>query len=121
MVGVTINATFRVAEEDMEDFKSFIATATEMVREKERDDTIVYEFWESETGSGLFRVSEAYTAVEGLMNHFVNLGDLAAVGGRLLQVEELVLTGDIPDELVANFMVIGPEKVRIFKNLIASR
>src|SRR6266403_870429 len=107
---ITFNGTLTVAEDNLAEFNRWLAKARKTVREKERGQTLVYQDTKLNAKSPICRVIEAYTNVDALLAHVKNLGNVRlGPGARVIQFQ-VVVTGDVPPDILAQLKELPGEQ-----------
>lgn len=104
---VRIVAQGTVAAADVPKFRKFVTEVTAAVRAKERGRTLSYDFYTAGSGELQCLIHESYADANALITHLQNLGaQLAAVAG-FLEVERMIISGNVPAPLVEQFKALG--------------
>jgi quinol monooxygenase YgiN len=121
-MSISFNVTIRVAEKNLAEFNTWRKACMKIVREKERGQTLVYQYTQTNVKSPLYCVTEAYPNGDALLAHFKNLGsDLMAQAVKLIEFQEFVITGDVPADILAQLRaLVSEEKITHFSHLVES-
>lgn len=114
---IRIVALGTVKPENLKAFKDHIAVVTATVREKEATGTLVYDFLSANADEGEWIIHEAYADTGALMTHLQNLGENLAKIGEVFTTNSVLLSGDVPAELVEQFKAMG--STRYYGNVIS--
>jgi quinol monooxygenase YgiN len=114
---VRIVALGTVKPENLNAFKDHIALVTGVVREKEAAGTLVYDFLSAGADEGEWIIHEAYADAAALLAHLQNLGENLTKIGDVFTVNSVLLSGEVPAELVEQFKAMG--SVRYYGNAIS--
>src|SRR6266403_4597445 len=112
-----IVAKVRIASGKQEAFRRFIANATNIVRTKEAGETLSYQFVALDSNSSQCLVHEAYRDRAALLSHFANMGDNNAAALEIFTVDELLIIGDVPAEIVAQLRTVVGDKLTHYSHV----
>lgn len=116
---IRFTVQFTVAPENMSTFQELVREITTIVRDKERNRTLCYEFCALESGSRSFVLNEAYADADAFIAHFGNLGERAAVAQKVYQIERMIVSGKLPDAVARQLKAMGPH-VYLYAEAVSS-
>ncbi len=109
----------RIASGKQEAFQRFIANATNTVRTTEAGGTLTYQFVAVDSNSSQCLVHEAYRDRAALLAHFASMGDNLATALELFTVDELLIIGDMPVEIVAQLRAVVGDKLTHYSHVLS--
>jgi hypothetical protein len=98
-----------------------MANVTTMVRTKEAGRTLAYQFVALGGDSSHCVVHEAYKDRTALLSHFANLGENGAAATALdvFTVDELLVIGDVPEEIIAQLRTMVGDKLTHYSHVLS--